>query len=151
MSSIRYTHTNIIAKEWRTLAAFYTDVFGCEQTGPERDLSGAWIDAMTGITGARVTGAHLRLPGSAEDGPTLEIFSYEPPSPAQPGPINSSGFGHIAFHVDDVSATLAAVLARGGSALGEIVHKEYPVLGVLTAVYARDPEGNIIELQNWAR
>jgi predicted enzyme related to lactoylglutathione lyase len=59
--------------------------------------------------------------------------------------------GHLAFHVDDVEATLAAVLATGGSTLGEVVHREYPELGTLAAVYARDPEGNILELQNWER
>lgn len=151
MSATRYTHTNIIAHDWRTLAAFYIEVFGCEPTGPERDLSGAWVDALTGIPGAHVVGAHLRLPGSGSDGPTLEIFSYEPAAPGGPHAVNRYGFGHIAFAVDDVDAMLATVLARGGTLLGQVVHKDYPELGLLTAVYARDPEGNILELQNWAR
>ena len=151
MNGIRYTHTNVIARDWRALAAFYESVFGCRQVGPERDLSGEWVDSLTAIRGAHVTGAHLLLPGHGEDGPTLEVFAYEPGAPGEPGPVNRPGLGHLAFHVDDVEATLAAVLATGGSTLGEVVHREYPELGTLAAVYARDPEGNILELQNWER
>ena len=151
MSTIRYTHTNVIAHDWRALAAFYIEVFECVPSGPERDLSGAWVDALTGLTGAHVNGAHLLLPGHGADGPTLEVFAYEPAATGEPGRINRPGFGHIAFHVDDVDAMLATVLAHGGSTLGEVVHRDYPELGRLTAVYARDPEGNILELQNWAK
>ena len=151
MPGIRYTHTNVIARDWRSLAAFYASTLGCRQVGPEGDLSGAWIDALTAIRGAHVTGAHLLLPGHGEDGPTLEVFAYEPGATGEPGPVNRPGFGHLAFHVDDVEATLAAVIAAGGSTLGEVVQREYPELGTLTAVYARDPEGNILELQNWER
>ena len=150
MSTIRYTHTNVIAQDWRALVDFYVRVFDCAPTGPERDLEGAWVDALTGLSGAHVTGAHLLLPGHGENGPTLEVFAYDPPATGEPGRINRPGFGHIAFHVDDVDTMLAAVVAHGGSALGEVVHRDYPELGRLTAVYARDPEGNIIELQNWA-
>ena len=53
---IRYVHTNIIAKDWRALAAFYTTVFSCKLVPPERDLSGGWMDDLTGICGAHVTG-----------------------------------------------------------------------------------------------
>ena len=33
--------------------------------------------------------------------------------------------------------------------LGEIAKIEISGVGVLTIAYARDPEGNIIEVQNW--
>jgi len=152
MPSIRYAHTNVIAHDWRALAEFYVQALGCVPSGPERDLSGEWVDRLTGLAGARIRGAHLLLPGHGEDGPTLEVFAYEPAGAGDaPGAINRPGFGHLAFHVDDVDDALAAVCAHGGSALGEVVVREYPQLGRLTAVYARDPEGNILELQNWTR
>ena len=28
--NIKYVHTNIISRDWRRLAQFYEDVFGCE-------------------------------------------------------------------------------------------------------------------------
>jgi len=43
------------------------------------------------------------------------------------------------------------VLAAGGRKLGDIVSVEIPGAGKITFVYAADPEGNIIELQEWAR
>jgi predicted enzyme related to lactoylglutathione lyase len=145
--SIRYVHTNLIAKDWRALAAFYIDVFGCVPVPPERDLSGGWMDNLTGVCGVHVTGEHLKLPGSDA---TLEIFSYDPPGLDSWRPVNRPGLGHIAFHVDSVQETLADVLAHGGQQVGELVYCEMSGMGTLTAVYACDPEGNVIELQNWS-
>ncbi len=72
----RYAHTNIVAKDWKRLAAFYREVFGCIAVPPERNLSGGWLDRATGIEGAHLAGIHLRLPGCGQAGPTLEIFQY---------------------------------------------------------------------------
>src|SRR6185312_4186764 len=72
----RYVHTNVVARDWRALARFYQEVFGCRPVGPERHLSGAELEAGTGIAGARIDGVHLRLPGGGDAGPTLEIFEY---------------------------------------------------------------------------
>lgn len=146
----RYVHTNIIARDWQALAQFYIDVFGCSVVPPERHLSGDWLGRLTGIPGVKIDGVHLRLPG-VEDGPTLEIFSYTPCGTDEPKGIDRAGFGHIAFHVDDVRAVVRQMLEHGGALLGEIVEKDYETLGRLTAAYARDPEGNIIEVQNWRK
>lgn len=45
--------------------------------------------------------------------------------------------------------TLLEVIEAGGSRVGEVVKAEYPNDVVAVFVYARDPEGNIIELQSW--
>lgn len=63
---------------------------------------------------------------------------------------NQCGFGHIAFAVDDVDEALQAVIAAGGSTVGNIVTAEVDGVGVLRVVYAQDPEGNIVELQKWS-
>ncbi len=145
---IRYVHTNVVARDWRRLAEFYRSVFGCEQVGHERDLSGPGIDAGLGVAGGRIRGVHLRLPGYGADGPTLEIFHYEPaidgstPSPRRPG------WGHLAFQVDDVEAMRSAVLAAGGGAVGEVVTVRSGTSDV-SWCYVTDPEGNAIELQRW--
>jgi predicted enzyme related to lactoylglutathione lyase len=148
---IKYVHTNLIAKDWEKLSRFYIDVFGCKPQYPERNLAGEWIDQMTTIDGVRIKGMHLWLPGY-EHGPTLEIFSYEPANERSLQPaINAQGFGHIAFHVDDVAAMADIIIAHGGGMLGEIVQKDYGEIGVLTAGYAQDPEGNFLEIQNWRK
>lgn len=150
-NNIRYVHTNIVAKDWKRLAQFYIDVLGCTPTYPERDLSGEWIEKATEIKDVQIRGIHLRLPGY-ENGPTLEIFEYHPEDLRTREPIISmQGLGHLAFHVDDVDEILKEFMRHGGTMIGEVVRKEYPELGLLTFVYARDPEGNFVELQNWKR
>jgi catechol 2,3-dioxygenase-like lactoylglutathione lyase family enzyme len=148
-NNIRYAHTNIIARDWKRLVKFYIDVFGCEPVFPERDLSGEWLDRLTGIKGASIRGMHLRLPGF-ENGPTLEIFEYNTAIEKDSDPlINHQGLGHIAFRVDHVEALLNRLLAHGGSKYGEMVQCEIACSGTIQVIYTRDPEGNIIEIQHW--
>jgi len=150
VSKIKFVHTNIIARDWKKLAQFYIDVFQCEPVYPERNLTGDWIDRVTDIKDVRIQGIHLRLPGYA-DGPTLEIFQYNRQiENSEPAGINKQGFAHIAFLAEDVKFFYNRLLENGGSKLGELEEKEIEGVGVLTIVYARDPEGNIIELLNWA-
>ncbi|MCP5048836.1 MAG: VOC family protein [bacterium] len=147
--STRYAHTNIIAGDWRSLAQFYEEVFECLPIPPERDQSGQWLEKGTGVKDAALKGIHLRLPGFGEDGPTLEIYSYSHMEQKSPPVPNRQGLGHLAFTVDDVEKTLQKVLENGGTSLGEIVTKVIPNTGTITFVYAVDPEGNIIEIQQW--
>lgn len=145
----KYVHTNLIARDWRALARFYCEVFGCVPKLPERDLSGPWLDGLTGLASAHLTGIHLLLPGCGEDGPTLEVFGYDELAPAPAPAPNRPGFGHIAFLVADVEGALRAVREAGGGAIGTIATTQVPAAGTLSVVYATDPEGNIVELQNW--
>jgi predicted enzyme related to lactoylglutathione lyase len=148
--AVRYAHTNLVARDWRGLAAFYERVFGCIRVLPERDLAGGSIERGSGVAGARIQGVHLRLPGHGDEGPTLEVFQYAELSEA-PFPVaNRPGFGHIAFAVDDVGAVRDAVIAAGGAALGTVEVVDIPGSGRITWTYTRDPEGNIIELQHRA-
>ncbi len=146
----RYVHTNIIAKDCKKLIAFYKDVFGCRSVGQTRDLGGAWVDKITGLTDAHITGEHLALPGYGDDYPTLELFSFDDMVPHAGSTINRCGLAHIAFSVDDVQKTLEAVLEAGGGRLGELVTTMYPDGRKLELVYATDIEGNIVELMKWS-
>ncbi|MHC5012514.1 MAG: VOC family protein, partial [Planctomycetota bacterium] len=99
---------------------------------------------------ASLEGVHLTLPGHGPDGPTLEIFTYGTTEDRPEGAPNARGLGHLAFEVDDVAGALADVLAHGGRAVGEVTEREVQGVGRLTFVYARDPEGNVLEIQAWA-
>jgi|SRR5688572_27003370 len=147
---IRYAHTNIIATDWRRLADFYQRAFGCEFVPPERNQSGKWLEDGTNVPGASLRGVHLRLPGHGDSGPTLEIYSYHQMEEKPPALPNRKGFGHIAFAVDDVQATLDQIVSSGGRAVGKIVSVEVPGAGKITFIYAADPEDNLIELQRWS-
>jgi catechol 2,3-dioxygenase-like lactoylglutathione lyase family enzyme len=119
--------------------------------GPERDLSGDWLQRGTNVPGAKIRGVHLQLPGYEEGGPTLEIFQYQPERERGEAAINRPGFAHIAFAVDDVQAARGAVISAGGGAVGEVVTTEITGAGMISFVYVTDPEGNILELQKWLR
>jgi len=147
----KYVHTNLIAKDWKKLAKFYTDVFDCTVVPPERDYQDSELDAGTGLKDAHLTGAHLRLPGYDENGPTLEIYNYNQLEQGQPPAVNRPGFGHIAFEVNDVKEARSVVEANGGGIIGEIVTLRTKVGTTVTWCYMTDPEGNIIELQSWSK
>jgi catechol 2,3-dioxygenase-like lactoylglutathione lyase family enzyme len=146
----RFGHVNVTSPDWRRLAAFYTDVFGCEFVPPERNIRSADLDAATGLHDAHLTGAHLRLPGHGDAGPTIEIFSYEELSPYAGADVARAGWGHIAFQVADVPAAWQTVQQAGGGRVGEVITTRTADGRQVTWCYATDPDGNIIELQAWS-
>lgn len=145
----RFVHTNLIARDWQRLARFYQDVFDCRPVPPERHFGGPDLERGTAVRGSELHGVHLKLPGFEGHGPTLEIFSY---SVLQEGSamhaVNQPGFGHIAFAVMDVRDARGAVIAAGGTPVGEIVRLVLTTGAEVTWCYVRDPEGNMIELQS---
>ncbi|MFA5571007.1 MAG: VOC family protein [Sphaerochaetaceae bacterium] len=148
MKNIRFTHVNIVSRSYKELAEFYINVFGCTEVLPTRNLRGGWVDDLTNIKDVHIKGIHLLLPGSKEGGPTLEIFEYNKNIDSLSA-INKVGFGHIAFSVDDVSLCLTKVIDHGGSVVGKHVEADVEGVGLISVVYAKDPEGNIIEIQKW--
>lgn len=145
----RYAHTNLVARDWRRLAAFYGELFGCTLVPPERDYRGADLEAGTGVAGASLAGVHLRLPGHGAEGPTLEIFTYSILDNGDAPAVNRPGLGHLAFEVDSVAQARKQVLSSGGKAVGEVVTLVTAAGTRVTWCYVTDPEGNIIELQSW--
>ena len=137
-------------KTGEALANFYEQLFGCVPVPPERDFQGERLEAGTGIPGAHLRGAHLRLPGCGDDGPTLEIFNYNILEGRGKTAVNRPGFGHVAFSVEDVAEAQQAVLEAGGGSVGEIVTLQTATGAKVTWCYVTDPEGNIIELQAWS-
>jgi len=146
----RFGHVNLIARDWRRLAAWYVRLFGCELVPPERDYRGDDLAAGTGVPGAALRGAHLRLPGHGPTGPTLEIYQFESMPDGLPPAANRPGFQHIAFAVPSVADARSAVLAAGGRAIGTVVTLQTADGRFVTWTYVTDPEENIIELQSWS-
>jgi catechol 2,3-dioxygenase-like lactoylglutathione lyase family enzyme len=150
IENVRFGHVNVTGPDWRALADFYRDVFGCTLVPPERDYRSADLDAGTRLSGAHLTGAHLRLPGHGDTGPTIEIYQFDEMVEGQAPAVNKPGWGHIAFQVPDVEAALEAVLAHGGTRFGEIVTLQTADGRRVTWVYVRDPGDNLVELQSWS-
>ncbi len=146
---MRFAHTNIVSINWKELAEFYVKTFNCKIIPPIRNQSGKWLEKGTGLINAKLTGAHLLLPGYGENGPTLEIYQYEVIENQEFAKPNQRGFGHIAFEVQSVEEVLQNLIQNEGKVSGEITKRKVEGVGELTFVYARDPEGNLIELQSW--
>jgi catechol 2,3-dioxygenase-like lactoylglutathione lyase family enzyme len=141
-------HVNINAKDWKKVAAFYEEVFGCTQIPPQKEIAGEFASDLTGMDGARIEGISLAFPGD-KNGVQLEIFQYNVQDDSAPGTINMTGLGHIAVEVDDVTKTTEKLLAAGGSYVGKQVRRTYLDKPDLQIHYVKDCEGNIIELMGW--
>ncbi len=161
---MKFVHTNIVSVNWKRLADFYVKTFDCKIVPPIRKQSGEWLERGTGLQNAKLEGAHLLLPGYGKNGPTLEIYQYANIESQKPLLPNKRGFGHIAFEVDDLEEVLRnlemigyddleEVLRNlemnGGQRFGKITKRVIDEVGEITFIYARDPEGNLIELQSW--
>ncbi len=146
---MRFAHTNIVSTSWKVLVEFYINTFHCEIVPPIRNQSGDWLEKGTGLKKAKLEGAHLLLPGYGKNGPTLEIYQYENIENQDFVSPNKRGFGHIAFEVDNVEIILKSLIINGGMKFREVTKRMVEGVGEITFIYARDPEGNLIELQSW--
>ena len=140
----------MVARDWRKLADFYINVFDCKPVQPERDLKGKWLEDALNLPDAHITGIHLQLPGYT-DGPTLELFQYEPEADREKPYPNTPGYGHLAFSVSAVEKTAQKIIEYGGDWVGELTRVEIKGVGMLVFAYMRDPEGNILEIQRYEK
>jgi len=134
-------HVSIAVSDLDAMLGFYRDLIGLsvrniasvERTGPE-------FQAVVGMADAAFRGAWLRA-GNVE----IEFFQYTHPvgRPVEPRPACDAGIRHLCFDVTDIQAEHARLRAAGVVFLSE---PQYLNAGVWS-VYARDPEGNIVELQ----
>ena len=117
--------------------------------GPERDMSGAWLDQVTSLRNAHLRGVHLSLPGYGDDGPTLEIFSYSQlvEADADWKPVRVCPYRVCGRRCEPGVAD--ADRSRWRRQSERLPHTEVGSVGLLRVVYAGDPEGNIVELQKW--
>ncbi|MEZ5714022.1 MAG: VOC family protein [Paracoccaceae bacterium] len=138
-------HISLTARDADRLAAFYETVFGCRDRRPRTTLSGPRVGRGNGLPGSEIYSIWLSLPGV--EAPFLELHQYlSPRRPGQRPQVGTPGFGHLAFTVADLDETLQTVLGAGGAALGEIA--EFGPADAPTRIaYVRDPEGNILELE----
>jgi predicted enzyme related to lactoylglutathione lyase len=145
-----YLHTNLTVKDIEKMKEFYCSVFGCVPVREIQQLTGKWIERITAVNEGEIRYVHLRFPGHGNKGPELELVQYLNPTKKYDITPDTYGFGHLSFSVNDVHEALNTVIKAGGGSVGEVVTVEVPNRGLLTEVYAIDPEGNIIELQSYA-
>jgi catechol 2,3-dioxygenase-like lactoylglutathione lyase family enzyme len=134
-------HTGISTGDLDRALAFYRDLLGLEVAVEFRWPAGTEVaDRITGLNGSSARVAVLKA-GNA----MIELFQYESP-PSKRGdpdrPVSDQGITHIALDVTDVDAEYERLQASGVK-----FHSPPQDFGVVKATYARDPDGNVIELQ----
>jgi glyoxylase I family protein len=135
-------HVSLATADMGRCLHFYRDLLGLALSGEGHTEPGnTSFETVVGLQGARVHSAALRA-GNVQ----IEVFQYKHPLPGE-GPVPRAcdvGIRHICFDVTDIQAEYERLQAAGvefisaPQTMGN--HK-------VMAVYARDPDNNIVELQ----
>lgn len=141
---MKFAHINLVARDAEALAAFYVNVFKCEYLREPQVLSGEKVSRGNGLPNSKIYSIWLKLPDCSA--PFLEIHEHQVTYDREQPRVNEPGFGHLSFQMGDISAVLSAAIEAGGVQIGEITDFGSADKPFLIA-YARDPEGNILELE----
>lgn len=138
------THINIVARDAKKLAQFYKAIFKCDYAREPRVLTGPKVSRGNGLPNSELLSIWLKFPGC--DTPFLELHEHKVSHPRAFPKVNEPGFGHLSFQVADIRKVTSEIIDAGGEPLGEITDFGGPDEPLLI-VYIRDPEGNILELE----
>jgi catechol 2,3-dioxygenase-like lactoylglutathione lyase family enzyme len=135
-------HVSLATADMARCLHFYRDLIGLSVLGEGHTQPGnTWFEKVVGLQGAQVHSASLRA-GNV----LVEVFQYKQPAPGR-GPVPRAcdvGIRHICFDVTDIQAEYERLKAAGVEFISE--PQTMGSHGV-KAVYARDPDNNIVELQ----
>ena len=133
-------HTAISTPDLDRALGFYRDLLGIDVVF-EVPFDGDAIEAITALPGAKGRVAMLRAANVH-----IELFEYAAPeaAPNVPGrPVNNHGLTHLCFDVTDLPSEYERLKEAGVEFHCPPTHLGR---GVRT-LYARDPDGNVVELQ----
>lgn len=134
-----FVHVGMSVTDLGRSIAFYRDVLGMEHVETEA-FSGPRYSAILGLRDVRGSLAILRGGGLE-----LELFQFDSPMPrtrSPDEPVCEYGISHFCIRVEDIEDAYRRMSAAG-------VRFHCPPLSfgeAGTATYARDPDGNVIEL-----
>jgi glyoxylase I family protein len=117
---------------------FYRDALGFQLLAESRLEGNALVDQAIGMPGVAADMAMLKASNMY-----LELWQYEHPEPedrrSRPCDL---GYPHMALQVDDIQAEYDRLASLGMTFVNEVAHFGDDA----SAIYGRDPFGNIIEL-----
>jgi len=137
-------HVAINSPDIERIIAFYRDAFGFEPVAPEyswKDMPE--MDAALGMRGSAARTRMLRA-GTCY----LEVFEYSSPPRRGGGALrpHDHGYTHFAVDVTDIRGEIARL-----KSLGMTFPPVDPLdMEGIKAIYGKDPDGNVIELQELA-
>lgn len=137
-------HVAIHVGDLDRMLKFYADAFGFELVGEKfswRD--NATIDRILDVPASAARGAMVRA-GNCY----IELFQFDAPDPASTRPLRpfDRGYTHFCVDVSDIERECERLRT-----LGMTFGDRIPVdMGHVKSLYGRDPEGNVIEIQQTA-
>lgn len=135
-------HISLATTDMDRLLAFYRDLLGL----PQRldimiEPGNKPLETIVGMENIRARAAGLRA-GNVQ----IEVFQYIDPQPVAgvARPACDAGIRHICFDVTDIEAEYERLKSAGVAFISPPQKLEG---AKACSVYARDPDGNIVELQ----
>ncbi len=134
-------HFAIHVHDMDRMIRFYNEAFGFEVVGePFSWQNDEFIDRIVDVKGSAAKGAMLRA-GTCY----IEMFQYSAPAPSVTRPLDPFDKGYTHFCVDVTEIDYEYERLKG---LGMTFSEPAPIdVGHVKTLYGRDPEGNLIEIQ----
>lgn len=134
-------HVAFVSPDIERLTAFYSQtVIGMDKSPEIRRIQGVPnIDVVGNVDNGDLYGTWIQLPNIQ-----IEIWQYvNPKTPNEPvnGSLETLGYTHFCFEVDDVSAEFKRLSQLGVPFISEPVQTPTSI-----TVFARDPDGNLFEM-----
>jgi catechol 2,3-dioxygenase-like lactoylglutathione lyase family enzyme len=121
----RFSHSGICVPALDGPQRFYRELFGFGAAECyELHAHSSWLDVINELKDVKLTAQMVR--DSRQN--TLELLDITSPpcvGPLAPPPLNQLGLTHLAFYVEDLVATLAAVQMAGGTVDGAPRCRQY--------------------------
>jgi lactoylglutathione lyase len=136
VTGVRFNHVGQCVTDLERSKRFYVELLGftAEREINPPDESSAQLLSLT--PPLDFTASYL-----VRDGLVLELLHFAAPGqtqPFRPRAMNEPGLTHVSVSVDDIDAVCARIPDYGGEVLG--------ATNIGTAVFVRDPDGQLIEL-----
>lgn len=137
-------HVAVHVHDLERMLRFYREAFGFEVVGePFAWDDSAFIDRIVDVPNSAARGAMLRA-GTCY----MELFQYSRPLPRSSKPLQpyDKGYTHFCVDVTDIEQEYTRL-----KNLGMTFSQPGPIdVGHVKSIYGRDPEGNLVELQQTA-
>lgn len=133
-------HVGIHCHDIERMIRFYTEAFGFEMVGEFDWANDAKLDHIVDLKDSVARGAMMRS-GTCY----IELFQYSSPLPRNTRALTAAdkGYTHICVDTDNIAEDMPRLIAAGmdfgGRDWVDMVH--------VRTLYGRDPEGNLIEVQ----
>ncbi|MFK8020435.1 MAG: VOC family protein [Pseudomonadales bacterium] len=131
-------HVAIGVNDFDMALKFYTEALGFEIVQQSEFDDDAYANNAIGLKAIKAKMAMLKAPNAF-----IELWQYSNPEPKdlRSRPCDH-GYPHIALQVDDIQMEYDRLKTHGMEFVGEVVHFGDSA----SAIYGRDPCGNVIEL-----